>query len=301
MFRKNGAKKIVELLSRLRVTAGHKFTLADYATDDPFDGQIDKEEAKDLLQQGIDRLAAHQDLLYATGRYAVLIILQGMDAAGKDGTIKHVMSGINPQGVRVSSFREPSAEELAHDFLWRTHKAMPQKGMIGIFNRSYYEDVLITRVHQELLKPQKLPDGPHNSGSFWRHRLEDIAQFESYLSRQGVLIMKFFLHLSKEEQKRRLLERLEQTPKNWKFSMSDVRERAQWDAYMDAYTRAIAATATPLAPWYVLPADQKWLTRLMVVEAICAAITDLNLKPMTAPPEVIATLGEARAMLEAEK
>ena len=203
--------------------------------------------------------------------------------------------------MRVTSCKEPSTIELAHDVLWRTHVAMPEKGLIGIFNRSYYEEVLVTRVHPNILKAQKLPDDPADDKRFWRDRLDDIAQFEAFLHRQGVVIVKFFLHMSKDEQKRRLLERLDETPKNWKFSMSDVRERAHWDAYMDAYTQAIAATASPHAPWYVMPADQKWLTRLMVVEAICDACANLNLKPMTPPAETIATLGQARAMLEAEK
>ena len=265
------------LLKPYRITRGKGFRLADI---DPGDTHKlkseDKDEAKEWLERGVEWLAEEQDKLYAQDRWAVLLVFQAMDAAGKDGTIKHVMSGVNPQGCQVFSFKQPSAEELDHDFLWRAAKCLPERGRIGIFNRSYYEEVLVVRVHQELLQAQKLP--PRLAGRhIWKERLEDIAAYERYLARNGIAIVKFFLHVSREEQKRRFMERLDEPEKNWKFSAADVGERAHWDAYMKAYEEAIRATAAEHAPWYVVPADNKWFTRLVVAAAIAETLQELDL------------------------
>jgi PPK2 family polyphosphate:nucleotide phosphotransferase len=245
-----------------RVTSGKGFRLRDH--DPRGTGRFDrKAEVSGWLEKGVVRLAELQDMLYAQDRWAVLLILQAIDAAGKDGTIKHVMSGLNPQGCQVFSFKAPSAEELDHDFLWRTNRCLPERGRIGVFNRSYYEEVLVVRVHPELLEKQKLPK-PLVGREVWKQRFEDIVALERYLSRNGTVIRKFFLNLSKQEQKKRFLSRLDEPEKNWKFSVDDVRERRHWDDYMKAYEEAIAATATPEAPWFVIPADRKWFTRLAV-------------------------------------
>ena len=264
-----------ELLQRFRVSDGDGFRLAAYDPDDT--GSIaGKARAQELLEAGIERLASLQEKLYAQDRWGVLLIFQAMDAAGKDSTIKHVMSGVNPQGCQVFSFKVPSAEELDHDFLWRTTKCLPERGRIGIFNRSYYEEVLVVRVHPELLGNQRLP-ARHAGKSIWQNRFDDIRAFESYLARQGYAIVKFFLHASKQEQRKRFLERLDVPEKNWKFSTGDVEERVLWGRYMEAYEDAIRHTAAEHAPWYVVPADHKWFTRLVVAEAVCAALDRLDL------------------------
>ncbi|MCX6967831.1 MAG: polyphosphate kinase 2 family protein [Verrucomicrobia bacterium] len=257
------------------ITEGADFKLKHC---DPGDtGDLDsREEAEGLLQRGIVELSELQEKLYAQDKWAVLLIFQAMDAAGKDGTIKHVMSGVNPQGCEVHSFKTPSAEELDHDFLWRANRALPERGRIGIFNRSYYEETLVVRVHPEFLQRQKLPKEVVTK-HLWRERFEDINAYERYLARNGVVIRKFFLHVSKEEQKRRFLSRLEEQQKNWKFSMADAAEREHWGDYMRAYEQTIRHTATPHAPWYVVPADNKWFTRLVVADAIVDTLKSLDL------------------------
>jgi PPK2 family polyphosphate:nucleotide phosphotransferase len=260
-----------------RITDGQGFRLKDI---DPGDtGRLesaDADAAREAMKDGIELLAEYQDMLYAQDRWAVLLVFQAMDAAGKDGTIKHVMSGVNPQGVQVFSFKAPSDEELDHDYLWRSMRALPERGRIGIFNRSYYEEVLVARVHPEILARQKLP--PKLVGKdIWEERYEDIRSFERYLSRNGVVIRKFFLHVSKAEQKRRFLARLDEPEKNWKFSANDVVERRFWKDYQEAYEDAIRATATKYAPWYVIPADHKWFTRLAVAAAIVDTLAQLEL------------------------
>jgi PPK2 family polyphosphate:nucleotide phosphotransferase len=257
------------------ITKGEKFRLKDH---DPADtnGLKDKRQAEGLLKDGIQLLSHMQEKLYAQDRWALLLIFQAMDAAGKDGAIKHVMSGVNPQGCQVFSFKSPSNEELNHDYLWRTHKCAPERGKIGIFNRSYYEEVLVVRVHPSFLKAQKLPERLITK-HIWEERYEDINAFERYLTRNGVVIRKFFLHLSKQEQKRRFLERLEDSKKNWKFSMADVQERSSWKDYQEAYEEMMQHTATKHAPWYVIPADNKWFTRLAVAAAIIDALSRLDL------------------------
>jgi len=288
-----------KLAKPYRVDDGKKFRLKDF---DPADtGHLrSKDHAEKLLQQGIVSMAELQDKLYAQDCWSVLLIFQAMDAAGKDGAIKHVMSGVNPQGCQVYSFKAPSSEELNHDFLWRTMQRVPERGKIGIFNRSYYEEVLVVRVHPEVLKNERIPPSLV-SKSIWEERFEDINAFERYLARNGVVIRKFFLNLSKKEQKRRFLERLDQPEKNWKFSAADLREREHWEDYMDAYEDMIAHTATGHAPWYVIPADNKWFTRAVVAAAIVDTLEDLKV----AYPEVDADkkkeLQAARAKLEAKR
>jgi PPK2 family polyphosphate:nucleotide phosphotransferase len=245
-------------------------------------------------------LAAYQDKLYAQDRWAVLLIFQAMDAAGKDGTIKHVMSGVNPQGCEVYSFKAPSSEELDHDFLWRCMPCLPNRGHIGIFNRSYYEEVLVVRVHRGILARQKLPPELVTK-RIWEERLQDIANFEGYLSRQGTVIRKFFLHVSREEQKKRFLERLNEPEKNWKFAAADVQERRHWDDYMAAYENMIRATATPDAPWYVVPADNKWFTRLVVAAAVVKTMDDLDLQYPRIGKRERGELAAAKAALLREK
>lgn len=259
-----------------RVTSGKGFRLRDFDPKDTRGLQLAKSDAAELLKRGNEWLAKEQDLLYAQDRWSVLLIFQAMDAAGKDGTIKHVMSGINPQGVQVFSFKQPSTEELSHDFLWRHAKCLPERGRIGIFNRSYYEEVLIVRVHPGILDRQRLP-AACVSKHIWAERLSDIAHFEEYLTRQGTIVLKFFLHLSRGEQKKRFLERLDNPQKRWKFSAGDVRERGFWSEYMLAYEEAIRATASKQAPWFVVPADYKWFTRLVVAAAIVQAVEKLDL------------------------
>jgi len=292
------AKRIEKFIAPYRVTDGSKFRLARI---DPADvaGIDSKKQAQELLDRGIVELAEMQEKLYAQDRWGVLLIFQAMDAAGKDGTIKHVMSGVNPQGCQVFSFKAPSPEDLDHDFLWRTTKCLPERGRIGIFNRSYYEEVLVVRVHQELLGRQKLPKRLVGD-EIWKQRFEDIAAFERYLARNGYLILKFFLHVSRDEQKKRFLERIERPEKNWKFSVADAQEREHWDRYMEAYEDMIRHTAAEEAPWFVVPADRKWFTRLVVAAAIHDALGRLDL----AFPKVDAAkkreLAAARATLLGE-
>jgi PPK2 family polyphosphate:nucleotide phosphotransferase len=269
-------KEAAEISRPFRVTKGQDFRLKDY---DPADtgGMKDREKAQKTLQNGVQLLSHFQEKLYAQDRWALLMIFQAMDAAGKDGAIKHVMSGINPQGCDVTTFKTPSHEELDHDYLWRAHKAVPERGKIEIFNRSYYEEVLVVRVHPELLEAQQLPQELRGK-EIWEQRYVDINNFEKYLARNGVVVLKFFLHLSKGEQKKRFLERLEMPEKNWKFSMADVRERGFWKDYQRAYEEMIQNTATKHAPWYVIPADNKWFTRLAVSAATIEALHKLDLQ-----------------------
>jgi PPK2 family polyphosphate:nucleotide phosphotransferase len=262
--------------SEFRIEPGRKFRLKDHDPD--FTGAFHaKDEAKEKLREGVERLRELQDRLYAQDRWSVLLIFQAMDAAGKDGTIKHVMSGVNPQGCQVYSFKAPSSEELDHDFLWRSSRALPERGRIGVFNRSYYEEVLVVRVHPEILAAQKLPPALVTK-DIWKQRFEDIRNMERYLARNGVLIRKFFLHVSKKEQKRRFVQRLEDPSKQWKFSLGDAKEREHWDDYMQAYEDAIQHTSTEEAPWYVIPADHKWFTRLAVAQVIVDALERLELE-----------------------
>ena len=287
-----------DLLKPFRVTDGRKFRLKHI---DPNDTQHieSKKEAAMLLEQGAQRLAALQDTLYAQDRWAVLLIFQAMDAAGKDGTIKHVMSGVNPAGCQVFSFKAPSDEEQDHDFMWRALRNLPERGRIGIFNRSYYEEVLIVRVHPELLQAEKLPPSLV-SDDIWDERFEDIRNVERYLSRNGFVIRKFFLHVSKDEQRRRFLSRLDEPEKRWKFSLSDVKERNHWNEYQKAYEDMIRHTATDYAPWYVVPADHKWFTRLVVSAAVIDALEDLELAYPTVDANKKEELKVARAELERE-
>ncbi len=282
------------------VTDGRKFRLRGV---DPADTlwleSADKPRAREALARGVEALAQLQDRLYAQGRWAVLLIFQAMDAAGKDSVIKHVMSGLNPQGCQVYSFKAPSTEELDHDYLWRCWKRLPERGRIGIFNRSYYEETLVVRVHPELLQRQKLP--PETLGKrLWKERFEDIRRFERYLRRHGILVRKFFLHVSKAEQKRRFLERIRNPDKNWKFSAADVAERRHWDRYMAAYEDMIRHTATPEAPWYVVPADRKWFTRLVVAAAVIEALASLDPRYPEVDERQCRELAAARRELEQE-
>jgi PPK2 family polyphosphate:nucleotide phosphotransferase len=282
-----------------RVPDGASFRLKDF---DPAEtlGLKSKEHAHETLEYGIARLCDLQEKLYAQDRWAVLVILQGMDAAGKDSTIKHVMSGLNPQGCSVTSFKAPSAEDLDHDFLWRATRSLPERGKIGIFNRSYYEEVLVARVHPEILSREKLPPDLV-SGKIWQWRFEDINAYERYLSRNGIVVLKFFLNVSKKEQKRRFLERLDEPEKNWKFSASDVLERQHWNEYMGAYEEMIRNTSTERAPWYVVPADHKWFTRVVVAEALIHVLDKLNLSFPKVDAEKRKDLKRARIILKNEK
>lgn len=275
MSDKKLVKEALRLAEPFCITNGDRFRLKDC---DPADthGLKDKQHAKDLLRKGIELLSRMQEKLYAQDRWALLLILQAMDAAGKDSVIKHVMSGVNPQGCDVFAFKSPDGEELNRDYLWRTHYRIPERGKIGIFNRSYYEEVLVVRVHPTILEAQKLPKQLITK-HIWDQRYEDINAFERYLTHNGILIRKFFLHVSKKEQKRRFLERLEDSKKNWKFSMTDVKERGFWKDYMEAYEEMIQRTATKHAPWYVVPADNKWYTRHVVASAIIETLNELNL------------------------
>lgn len=284
-----------------RVTNGKKFRLADV---DPGDtGELkseDKPRAKEALQTGIEALSELQDVLYAQDRWSVLLVFQAMDAAGKDGTIKHVMSGVNPQGCQVSSFKSPSSLDLDHDYLWRCVKELPERGRIGIFNRSYYEETLVVRVHPEFLAGQKLPEECVTK-SIWDERFQDIRGFERYLHRNGTIVRKFFLHVSKEEQRRRFLARLDLPEKNWKFSANDAKERGFWDDYMKAYEEMIRATATKDSPWYVVPADNKWFTRAVVAAAVIDALASLDLHYPKVGAAKKQELAEARELLIAAK
>ena len=288
-------KDVERFIGPYRIEDGSKFRMKDF---DPADtgGLKSKDKAKELLAHGIEQLAAEQDKLYADDRHALLLVFQAMDAAGKDGTIKHVMSGVNPQGCQVYSFKTPSAEELDHDYLWRSMKCLPERGRIGIFNRSYYEEVLVVRVHPELLARQHLPPSLVTK-KIWEERFEDIANFERYLHRNGVKVRKFFLNVSHAEQKRRFLSRLDDPDKNWKFSSADSQERMHWEEYMNAYEEMIRATATPYAPWYVVPADNKWFTRLVVAAATVDALQRMKLAYPTVGPEKLKELAAARKEL----
>jgi PPK2 family polyphosphate:nucleotide phosphotransferase len=282
-----------------RITKGKDFRIKDYDPGDTLGLKMEKSEAAQLLQRGSEWLAEEQDILYAQDSWSVLLVFQAMDAAGKDGTITHVMGPINPQGCDVHSFKQPSTEELSHDFLWRYSAKVPERGRIGIFNRSYYEEVLVVRVHQELLEAQKMPPKLVGKG-IWDERLADIARFEDYLTRQGVVVLKFYLNLSQKEQKKRFMARLDRPEKNWKFSAADVRERRYWNDYMRAYEAAIQATATKDSPWFVVPADNKWFTRLVVAAAVVEAVEKLDLKYPKVTSQQKKDLAVARAELEAE-
>ena len=287
------------LLDRYRVDDGKRFRLKDRDPADCAGLSIEKREAKRMLAEGVERLSKLQEVLYAQDRWSVLTIFQAMDAAGKDSAIKHVMSGINPQGCQVHAFKAPSAEELDHDFLWRTTRALPERGRIGIFNRSYYEEVLVVRVHPELLDRQQLPPDLV-SPRIWGHRFNAIRAHEQHLAESGCLVLKFFLHLSKEEQRRRFLERLNDPEKLWKFSLGDVAERRHWEAYQEAYQDAIRETAAPHAPWFVVPADQKWFTRLVVMAAVVDGLESLKMSYPTVSPETRAAYENARTELQQE-
>jgi PPK2 family polyphosphate:nucleotide phosphotransferase len=300
MARKEILDRIEKYVDPFRITKGKGFKLADFDPGDTCGLSLDKGDAADLLQRGTGWLAEEQDMLYAQNRWSLLLVFQAMDAAGKDGTIKHVMSGINPQGCQVFSFKQPSSEDLDHDFLWRYAKCLPERGRIGIFNRSYYEEVLVVRVHEDILKRQKLPQ-PLLGKGIWDERLSDIAHFEDYLTRQGTIVLKFFLHVSRKEQKRRFMERLNQPDKHWKFSAADVHERNFWGDYMHAFQEAIRATASKRAPWYVVPADNKWFTRLFVAAAIVEAMERLDLAYPVVDAKKSKELQAARAALSREK
>ena len=290
-----------KLAKPFRVTDGRKFKLARV---DPKDTlhltSQDKPRAKEALEVGIEALTQLQDMLYAQDRWAVLLVFQAMDAAGKDGAIKHVMSGVNPQGCQVFSFKAPTSEDLDHDYLWRCTRSLPERGRIGIFNRSYYEEVLVVRVHEEMLARQKLPP-QCVSKSIWKDRMADIRGLEDYLGRNGIVVCKFFLHVSKDEQKKRFLERLDDPEKNWKFSVNDAAERQHWDAYMEAYEDAIRNTATKNAPWYVVPADNKWFTRVVVAAAVIDTLGKLDLHYPRVEKTRRKELAEARRLLLASK
>ena len=298
-------KQIIEASHRLskpyRVTNGKKFRLKDF---DPGDtGELksdDKPRAKEALQTGVEALAELQDVLYAQDRWSVLLVFQAMDAAGKDGTIKHVMSGVNPQGCQVSSFKAPTSTDLDHDYMWRCIKELPERGRIGIFNRSYYEETLAVRVHQEFLSAQKLPPELVTK-RIWDERFQDIRAFERYLHRNGTIVLKFFLHVSKNEQKKRFLERLDLPEKNWKFSPNDATSREFWDDYMKAYEETIRETATENSPWYVVPANNKWFTRAVVAAAVIDALSSLNLHYPKVSAAQKKELAEARKLLFASK
>ena len=287
-----------EIAKPFRITKGKDFRLKDVDPNDTleFTKEEDKPRAKEALGTGVMALAELQDKLYAQDKWALLLIFQAMDAAGKDGAIKHVMSGVNPQGCQVYSFKSPSAEDLDHDYLWRCMKCLPNRGHIGIFNRSYYEEVLVVRVHSEFLSKQKLP--PQLIGKrIWAERFEDIRNFEQYLTRNGVIVRKFFLHVSKKEQKRRFPDRIDHPQKNWKFSSNDASERDFWDDYMDAYEEMIQETATKESPWYVVPADNKWFTRVVVGAAVIEALASLDLEYPEVAEEKLKELATAKKKL----
>jgi PPK2 family polyphosphate:nucleotide phosphotransferase len=289
-----------KLSKAFRVKEGKRFRLADVDPGDTGDLKAqDKPRAKEALEVGVQALQSLQDMLYAQDRWAVLLVFQAMDAAGKDGVIKHVMSGVNPQGCQVASFKAPSYEELDHDYLWRCQRHLPERGRIGIFNRSYYEEVLVVRVHRELLMKQKIP--PALVGKdIWSNRYKDIRNFERYLCRNGVVVRKFFLHVSPEEQKKRFLERLDEPDKNWKFSSADAKERGFWSEYMESYQEMIRETSTSEAPWYVVPADNKWFTRTVVAAAVIDALGSLDLHYPKVDRAKLEELSEARKALQSE-
>jgi PPK2 family polyphosphate:nucleotide phosphotransferase len=292
-------KDRLKAVEKLAVRPNGKVSIDDFDPAYTWKG-VKKENAKGLLRDGVVKLASLQDRFYAQDTYALLIVLQAMDAAGKDGTIRHVMSGLNPQGCQVYSFKGPSAEERDHDYLWRSMKALPERGRIGIHNRSYYEEVLVTRVHPHLLEGQQLPPECKRNG-VWKDRYEQINNFEDYLVDNGVVVLKFFLNVSRKEQKRRFMERLDRPEKNWKFSVNDVEERAFWGDYMKAYSEVLAHTSTKRAPWYVIPADNKWFARLAVGTVIYTTLEGLDLKYPKVGKDKKQELLAARALLEAEK
>ena len=292
--------KLYSIAKRFRIDRPDKFSLSAHDPAECYGLTADKKEAKAMLAEGIERLSELQERLYANDRWSVLIVLQAMDAAGKDGIIKHVMSGINPQGCEVHSFKQPSAEELQHDFLWRVAQRLPTNGRIGIFNRSHYEEVLTVRVHKELLASQKLPKRLVGK-ELWQQRFDDIRAFERHLARNGTLILKFFLNVSKDEQRRRFLSRIDEPAKRWKFSMSDVAERKLWDEYMHAYDDLIRQTSRPEAPWFVVPADNKWFTRLVVVGAMVQELGALDLDFPKVEGKVLKELRKAEKALKREK
>jgi PPK2 family polyphosphate:nucleotide phosphotransferase len=289
--------KSAKFIKRYRVDAPASFRLRAIDSDDH--GDLDKDEAQSMLADEVARLADLQELLYAEDRWALLIVLQGMDAAGKDSVIAHVMSGVNPQGCEVHSFKRPSPQELDHNFLWRSAKCLPARGRIGIFNRSYYEDVLVVRLHPHLLQTQKIPESLIGK-SIWQERFEDICAFERHLGRNGVRVLKFFLHVSKEEQRRRFLDRLDEPAKRWKFSMDDVNERKRWTDYQTAYEEMIRATSSDIAPWYVVPADHKWFTRLVVASVVIETLEGLDLHFPKVGASVLKEMHKVREALEAE-
>jgi PPK2 family polyphosphate:nucleotide phosphotransferase len=298
---KSDLKVIRELSAPFRIDTGRGFRLKDFNPGDTLHlGREDKPKTQAGLARGVEILSALQDRLYAQDRWSVLLIFQAMDAAGKDSAIKHVLSGINPQGCQVTSFKAPSSEELDHDYMWRCAKALPERGRIGIFNRSYYEEVLIVRVHPELLAGQRLPSRVVTR-KIWQQRHEDIRNFEQYLARNGTLVLKFFLNVSKAEQKKRFLERLDNPDKNWKFSVDDVAERQHWDGYMEAYQDMIRHTATPEAPWFVVPADNKWFTRAVVAACVIEAMGSLDLYYPRVDPGKREELAAARAALTSKR
>lgn len=286
------------IISKFKIANGKKFSLSDFDTN--YSAEYEKEDADAVIDDLIQKTASLQSTLYADNRYALLIIFQAMDAAGKDGAIAHTLSGLNPQGCEVYSFKQPNAEELSHDFLWRHYKALPEFGRIGVHNRSHYENVLITKVHPELLLKEKLPGIKTIKDAdkkFWANRYQSIRSFEKHLSENGTVIIKFFLHLSKEEQKQRFLKRIEEPEKNWKFSSADINERNYWDHYMKAYEKAIKETSTHLSPWYVLPADKKWFTRIAISSIILDTLKALKLKCPVLPKQEMNKLVEARQFL----
>jgi PPK2 family polyphosphate:nucleotide phosphotransferase len=292
--------KLSKIAKRFRIDKPAKFRLSDHDPADCCGLSIDKDDAKAVLKEGVERLSDLQEKLYANNKWSVLVVFQAMDAAGKDSVIKHVMSGINPQGVQVHSFKQPSEEELDHDFLWRVGKALPERGRIGIFNRSHYEEVLTVRVHREYMDKQRLPDAVLGK-KIWQHRFDDIRAFERHLARNGTLVLKFFLNVSLDEQRKRFLERIDEPGKRWKFSMGDVIERKLWPEYMAAYEEAIRETSRDEAPWYVVPADNKWFTRLIVAGAMAQAMEGLDLAYPKVEGKALEELQAAKEALEAER
>ncbi|OOV26371.1 hypothetical protein BXU11_12850 [Flavobacterium sp. LM5] len=300
LFEKLSSKERIErakqFSAQFKVKEEDNFQLSDYKTD--IDIELSNKKLDKILALGVEALTDMQEILYAQDKWSLLLIFQAMDAAGKDGAIKHVLSGVNPQGCQVSSFKAPSSEELDHDFLWRCQKHLPERGRIGIFNRSYYEEVLVVRVHEQILKAQKLPQELVTE-SIWEERFEDIRNFEKYLNRNGTIVIKFFLNVSKEEQKKRFIERIDDQDKNWKFSTSDAKERGFWDDYMNAYQDLIKKTTTTHSPWYVVPADNKSYARIVIASAIINALDEMGLEYPRVSPEKVAELLEIKkALLE---
>jgi PPK2 family polyphosphate:nucleotide phosphotransferase len=297
-------REVDEIIEQCRVRPGKSIRLKDFDPAWAGDPELPKPErkrfAQEALSQDVSALAEAQDRLYASDTWAILIILQAMDAAGKDSTIKHVMSGVNPQGCEVHSFKHPSAQELDHNFLWRYARAVPERGRIGVFNRSYYEEVLVVRVHPELVAAERIPDAKVDD-EFWTNRHDDISAFERHLTRNGTVVLKFFLHLSKNEQRKRLLKRLNDPKKHWKFSAADIAERAYWDDYIKAYEEAISATSSKWAPWYIIPADHKWVSRALVARIVTSAIDSLDLRYPEVTDEQRTLIAQSKVQLEAEK